>query len=173
MSGMPGLDPVETQVSGSTDQDVNIVSVGGTAVDPTSAAAGALGVIDLGTDAVPTFPGAPTTPWSYAAASGGIVNTTEVAIKGAPAGALVNYITSLQLINTDATVGTEVVLTDGSGGTVIWRGFAPASIAAVTQPIMADIHFVPPLFCTAATALYVKCITDSSQTYVNAQGYVA
>lgn len=108
--------------------------------------------------------------WSVAAGSGGIADTADVVAKAAATGRR-HYVTGAQMINTDATVGTEVVIK--SAATVIWRGFAPASIAAVTQPSMVDIKFNPPLRTVAGEALNVACITNSSQTYVNLQGYTA
>ena len=113
----------------------------------------------------------PELDWQYAAASGGIVDTADNVLVAAGAAGIRNYLTRLDLINTDATVGTEVVVKDGS--TVIWRTFAPASTAAVTQPMPMCFTFPTPLKGTAATALNVACITTSSQTYVNAGGYQA
>ena len=114
--------------------------------------------------------------WSYAAASGGITGTADTTLHAAPSSSLEagkrNYLESIQIINTDATVGTEVVVKDGS--TILWRGFAPASLAAVTQPSVVPMTFQPPIRQpTPNAALLVACITTSSQTYVNAQGYVA
>lgn len=110
--------------------------------------------------------------WQYAAASGGITGTTAVTLAPAPAAGKRNYLESMQIINTDASVGTEVVIKDGA--VIIWRGFAPASIALVTQPSMVQITFQPPLRQpSVGVALSAACITDSSQTYVNAQGFVA
>lgn len=113
----------------------------------------------------------PELDWTYAAASGGIVDTSDNVLKAAGAAGIRNYLTWIDLINTDTTVGTEVVVKDGS--TVIWRTFIPASIAAVTQPMPVSFNFPTPLRGTAATALNVACITTSSQTYVNAGGYQA
>jgi hypothetical protein len=113
---------------------------------------------------------ATSTDWKYTAASGGITDTSDVILHASAGAGLYNALVSMQIINTDATVGTEVVVKDGS--TVIWRGFAPASIAAVTQPSMISITFNPPLVGSAATAMNAACITTSSQTYINAQGIV-
>lgn len=104
-------------------------------------------------------------PWAYAAASGGIVDTADVAIKAAHA-TYRNHLCSLQIINKDASAGTEVVVKDGS--TVIFRTWAAA--VGITPGCY---RFKPPLVGTANTALNVACITNSSETYVNAQGYVA
>ena len=107
----------------------------------------------------------PGAAWKYAAASGGIVNTTAITIKAAGAAGVVNYLTHLSVINGHATVSTEVAIRDGAAGTVIWRGFAQAAGGGVAET------FVPPLASTAATLLEVVCITTGSAVYVNAQGY--
>lgn len=108
--------------------------------------------------------------WQYAAASGGITDTSDVTLVAAPGAGRRNYLCAIQIINTDATVGTEVVVKDGS--TVLWRGFSPASIAAVTQPTMVSIVFpVAIRQPTLNTALTAAAITTSSQTYISAQGY--
>lgn len=113
----------------------------------------------------------PESGWQYAAASGGIVDTADVTLTAAPGADRRNYLCALQIINTDATVPTEVVVKDGS--TVLWRGFAPHTVAAVTQVSMQSFEFpVAIRQPTLNTALTVACITNSSQTYVNAQGYV-
>jgi len=103
--------------------------------------------------------------WSYAAASGGITDTSDVAVKAAVAGQR-NFLTSLQLKNTHATVTTEVVVKDGS--TVIFRTRTPAVM--LTGDV---INFQPPLVGTANTALNVAAITTGAAVYVNAQGYAA
>lgn len=108
--------------------------------------------------------------WSYAAASGGIEDTADVAIKAAAGVKRYNYLTSIQLMNRDVSVGTEVVVKDGS--TVIWRTFLPA-LAANTAPIPVSVSFNPPLVGSNNTALNVACITTSAQVYVNAQGFAS
>lgn len=105
-------------------------------------------------------------PWSYAAASGGITNTSDVALAAAAGAGISNYIQALTVQNSHATTSTEVVLKDGS--TVIWRGYARAANANDLQ-----IRFDPPLYGTPNTALNVACITNSTATYVNAQGFKA
>lgn len=107
----------------------------------------------------------PELEWSYAAAAGGVVNTTDVAVKTAAAAGLRNYITGMQLKNTNATA-TEVVLKDGA--TVIWRGHLSASMTGFENVVFAN-----PLKTTAATALNFACVTTGAQVYVNCQGYVA
>lgn len=104
--------------------------------------------------------------WSYAAASGGITNTTDVVLRAAGGAGVRNYLTSLQVTNESATA-TEVVIKDGAA--VIWRdvfdGDGPKAGSV--------IRFDPPLRGSANTALNVACITTGTKTYVNAQGYFA
>ena len=106
----------------------------------------------------------PELEWSYAAAAGGVVNTTDVPLVAAAGAGLRRYITGLSLSNANA-VATEVVLKDGA--TVIWRGHLPANAP------MSEIVFENPLRTTAATALNFACITTAAQVYVNAQGFTA
>ena len=106
----------------------------------------------------------PELEWSYAAASGGIVNTSDVVLAAAAGAGLRRYITSMTLSNANATA-TEVVLKDGS--TVIWRGQLPANAP------MSEIVFSNPLKTSANAALNVACITTAAAVYVNAQGYTA
>lgn len=106
----------------------------------------------------------PELEWSYAAASGGVINTTDVVLAAAAGAGLRRYITSMTLSNANATV-TEVVLKDGA--TVIWRGHLGANAVNV------QIRFENPLRTTANTALNFACITTAAAVYVNAQGFTA
>lgn len=101
--------------------------------------------------------------WQYASIAGGIVNTTDVAVKAAAGASVRNYVTGIQYRNTNA-VATELVIKDGS--TVIWRVLAPANMAAPE-----DCVFITPLKGTANTAINVACITTGAAVYVNLQGY--
>ena len=62
--------------------------------------------------------------WSFAGATGGIVNTTTaVTIKAAPAdNTQRNYLTDFQIATDALGAATEVAIRDGAGGTVLWRG---------------------------------------------------
>lgn len=102
-------------------------------------------------------------PWAYAGTTGGITDTTDVAIKAAASG-FRNYLSALQYINTSATA-SEIVVKDDT--TVIWRGYAPASGTMVNSLI-----FDPPLQSSNNKALNVALITTGSATRVSAQGFV-
>lgn len=99
--------------------------------------------------------------WSFAPAAPAIT-VADVVLKAAGAAGIRNYVTGVQMVNSSATVATEIVIKDGL--TVIWRGFA--AIGAIL-----NIVFPSPLRGTAATALNFACITTGANVYVNAQGY--
>jgi hypothetical protein len=106
----------------------------------------------------------PEADWSYAPA-GTIANTADVVIAAAAGAGIRRYITSIQLINTNA-VATEFVVKDGS--TVIWRIWLPANM---TTPW--DIDFPTPLRSSANAALNAAAITSGASIYLDAQGYTA
>ncbi|MER8959294.1 hypothetical protein [Mesorhizobium sp. M0701] len=108
----------------------------------------------------------PEADWSYAAASGGEVGTTDIAVKGAAGAGLRNYMTWITAENVHATVDTEFVVKDGA--TVIYRGFLKALGVGPVR-----MSFPSPLKSTANTALNIACITTGSQVYFNCGGYVA
>ena len=110
--------------------------------------------------------------WSYAAASGGILNTaTAVVIAPAAGSGLRNYVTSIQISSEALTTATEIAIRDGAAGTVIWR----SKIGAAGWINGRDIVFPVPLKSSANTLLEVVTLTASGAgaVYVNAQGYVA
>lgn len=109
----------------------------------------------------------PGNTWNYAAASGGITNTTGVTAKAAAGAGVRNYVTMCQVINGHATVDTDVQIRDGASGTVLHRGFAKAAGGGYT------CQFDPPLRGTANTLIEVACGTTGTATYVNLQGFVA
>lgn len=109
----------------------------------------------------------PNQTWSYAAASGGIVNTTGVTAKAAAGAGIRNYITHVSVINGHATVDTDVQIRDGATGTVLWRGFAKAAGGGVSE------SFDPPLRGTANTLVEIANGTTGSATYFNMQGFTA
>lgn len=157
----------DAAISGSSG--VNVAGFNARSTDPTAVASAdatqGLATL-LGKQVV--YPHAiPAASWAYAGPSGGITDTSEDTVLAAPGAGVRAYLTSLQIINADATVATAVSILDGSGGTVLWRGYA----AAVGGGISAQ--FPVPIRFTANTAIIVVCATTSSETYVNAQGFTA
>jgi len=115
-----------------------------------------------------------TTPeagWSYAAAAGGILNTTTaVTVKAAAGASLRNYITNIQVMAEALGAATELVIRDGAAGTVIWRTKIPTGGLPASQ-----FDFSVPLKSTANTLLEVATLTASvtGAVYVNLQGFVS
>ena len=107
----------------------------------------------------------PGSTWQYAGPTGGITDTADDAIQAAGGAGVRHYLANLLVVNSHATVGTEVVVKDGS--TVIHRGYAAAAGGGYS------LKFDPPLRGTAATALNVACITTGSATHVSASGFSA
>ena len=111
----------------------------------------------------------PGNTWNYAAPAGGLVSTTAVTIKAAAGAGIRNYLTSLQVINSHATISTELMVLDGAAGTVLWRGWAQAAGGGIA------CTFDPPLRGTANTLLEIDEVTATATAgvLVNAQGFVA
>lgn len=109
------------------------------------------------------LPVANDTATAWAAVTAAKTDTSDTAIKASAGASLRNYITSLTVTNSHATVGTVVEVKDGS--TVIHRGYAaPAGGGYV-------VTFPTPLKGTAATEINVANITTGSNTYVSMSGY--
>jgi hypothetical protein len=109
--------------------------------------------------------------WSYAAAAGGILNTTTaVTVKAAAGASLRNYITNIQIMSEALTNATELAIRDGAAGTVLWRIKIPTGGLASS-----NFDFSCPLRGTANTLLEVVTLTASGAgaVYVNMQGFVA
>lgn len=113
----------------------------------------------------------PEADWTYAAATGGISNTTTaVTFKAAAAAGIRNYITGLDIFHESLTTATELAIRDGAAGTVIWRTKIQTGAAGRIH-----IQFITPLKGTAATLLEVVTLTASGggAVFFNAQGYIA
>lgn len=105
------------------------------------------------------------TKWTYAAASGGIVDTTAVTLKTAAGVGKKNYLGSIQLANSGAAA-TEVIIRKGAAGTVIWRGWvgatAPNHTVTFRQPLESDANQLLEVVLSSSTTVAVR---------VNAQGW--
>ncbi len=95
-----------------------------------------------------------------------MTGTTTTSLIAAPASGLRNYITQITVSNSHATVGTDVIIQDGSGGTTLY------TIPAAAVYGGASITFPTPLRQpTTATAIYCANVTTGSSTKVSASGY--
>jgi hypothetical protein len=110
----------------------------------------------------------PSSYWSYAAATSGIVNTTTaVTIKTAAGAGIRNYLSSLSISHDALGGATEIAIRDGAAGTVLWRGKLQTTAAEEKT-----IAFNPPLKGTANTLLEVVTLTAvTGGVFVNAQGF--
>lgn len=108
--------------------------------------------------------------WAYAAAASGISNTTAaVTFIAAAGGSVRNYVTGIQLDAGVLGAASEIVIRDGAGGTVLWRGF----VSTAGYPNGRQIIFEVPLRGSANTLLEVATLTASitGALYFNAQGF--
>ncbi len=95
-----------------------------------------------------------------------MTGTTSTSLLAQPAGSLRNYVTHIIATNSHATVGTFVIIQDGSGGTTLYEGYAAAAGGGFS------ISFPVPLRQpTAATALYVQDVTTGANVIASATGY--
>ena len=95
-----------------------------------------------------------------------MTGTTSTSLIAAPGAGLYNYITQVTVSNAHATVGTDVVLQDGNGGTTFY------TIPAAAVYGGAAITFNPPLRQpTSNTALYCVNVTTGASTKVAASGF--
>lgn len=95
-----------------------------------------------------------------------MTGTTSTSLIAAPAAGLRNYITTIIVSNAHATVGTDIIIQDGSGGTTLMT--IPA--AAVYGGAVINLP-VPLRQPTTATALYCANVTTGASTKVSAVGY--
>lgn len=95
-----------------------------------------------------------------------MTGTTSTSLVAAPASGLRNYITQITVSNAHATVGTDIIIQDGSGGTTLY------TIPAAAVYGGAVIAFPTPLRQpTTATALFCANVTTGASTKVSASGY--
>lgn len=95
-----------------------------------------------------------------------MTSTTSTSLIAAPAAGLRNYITTIICSNAHATVGTDIIIQDGSGGTTLLT--IPA--AAVYGGAVVNLP-VPLRQPTTATALFCANVTTGASTKVSAVGY--
>jgi hypothetical protein len=95
-----------------------------------------------------------------------MTGTTSTSLLAAPGAGLRNYITTFVVSNAHATVGTDVIIQDGSGGTTLLTIPAAAVYggAVITLP-------TPLKQPTTNTALFCANVTTGASTKVSAFGY--
>jgi hypothetical protein len=92
--------------------------------------------------------------------------TTSTSLVGTPGSGLRNYITTIIVSNAHGTVGTDVIIQDGSGGTTLMT--IPAAALYGGAVINLPVPLRQP---TTNTALYCANVTTGASTKVSAVGY--
>ena len=137
-------------------------NVAGDAVRHTMSTSGELIVRD---NAVPEL------TWNYAAASGGILNSTAAVTARTAVASQRGNITSLQLMAEALGTATEFAIRDGTAGPVLWRTKIPTGGLPSTP-----FTFDPPLRQAAVNTLIEIVTLTASGTgavYANLQGFMS
>ncbi len=95
-----------------------------------------------------------------------MTGTTSTSLVAAPGAGLRNYITTIIVSNAHASVGTDVIIQDGSGGTTLLT--IPAASVYGGAVINLPVPLRQP---TANTAIYCQNVTTGASTKVSAVGY--
>lgn len=96
-----------------------------------------------------------------------MTSTTSTSLVAAPGGGLYNYILSISCVNSHATVGTNVIIQDGSGGTTLLN-LAAGSAFGGTARVFPFPGMKQP---TSNTALYAADVTTGASVTCDATGY--
>lgn len=96
-----------------------------------------------------------------------MTGTTDTVLTGMDlqGGSFRVYVTGCTVSNSHATQGTDVVLKNGSAGTVLWTFPAAPAFGGATMT------FLTPLKTSANTGLYAANITTGSNTKISCTGY--
>lgn len=92
-----------------------------------------------------------------------MTGTTSTVLLATPSIGLRNYITTIVVSNSHATVGTDVIIQDGNGGTTLM--IIPAAALYGGATISLPIPLKQP---TTAMALYCANVTTGASTKVTA-----
>jgi hypothetical protein len=93
-----------------------------------------------------------------------VTTTASTSLVAAQASGIKVYITGISLSNT-GTSTSLVLLQNGSSGTTIWQGIAPAGGGS-------NIVLPTPICTSAATALYFAAGTATTTLYISVTGYI-
>lgn len=157
------------QAHDAADSGNNPVKIGAKANSSEPAAVSTGDIANLITDLVGkliVLPYANPENFVSGAITSAMTGTTSTSLLAAPAGSLRNYITTIIVSNSHATVGTDIIIQDGNGGTTLMT-IPAASVyggAVITLP-------TPLRQPTAATAIYCANVTTGASTKVSAVGY--
>lgn len=169
VDGSAVTQPVAGDIAHDAGDSGNPVKVGGKAVSSEPAAVSNNDRANFITDLVGkqiTLPYANPENFVSGAITTAMTGTTSTSLIAAPASGLRNYITQITVSNSHATVGTDVIIQDGNGGTTLY------TIPAAAVYGGAVLTFPTPLRQpTTATAIYCANVTTGASTKVSASGY--
>ncbi len=155
--------------NGTINSAVNPILVGGQAVSSENAAGTTAKLGQFVTDLVGkqiVLPYANPENFVSGAITSAMTGTTSTSLIAAPASGLRNYITHIVISNAHATVGTDLIIQDGSGGTTLYT--IPAAAVYGGSSITLPVPIRQP---TTATAIYCANVTTGASTKVSASGY--
>lgn len=155
--------------NGTINSAVNPILIGGQAVSSENAANTTAKLSQFVTDLVGkliVLPYANPENFVSGVITSAMTGTTSTSLLAAPAAGLRNYITQITVSNAHATVGTDMIIQDGNGGTTLYNIPAAAVYggAALTFP-------TPLRQPTTATAIYIANVTTGASTKASASGY--
>jgi hypothetical protein len=159
---------IETAITGTIDVtgeiDANL-HVNGAASDDTNPVSVQQAALDGEVDSISPY----ALPANFVSGTtSAITDTSTTQVLAAPGASLHLYVTHILVQNSDATVGTWVILEEETSGTNLYSVYAPAlgGGASLTLP-------VPLRVPTANKGLYAICETTSAEVRVSATGYKA
>ena len=112
----------------------------------------------------------PACAWRYVSPAGGIVNTTAISLVSAGGAGVKNYVTTVSLVNSHQTTGTEIVIRNvTTTATVLYRTWCQFAGGGVA------LKFDPPLASIANEGLEILEVTATGTAGVVATitGYTA
>lgn len=167
--GVSGTLGVGGNVATNVAIGTNPINLGAQAVSAENTAVTATRMAQLVTDLVGkliVLPYANPENFVSGAITSAMTGTTSTSLIAAPASGLRNYITQITVSNSHATVGTDVIIQDGNGGTTLYT--IPAAAAYGGAVIVFPTPLKQP---TTATAIYCANVTTGSSIKVSASGY--
>lgn len=168
-AGVNGTLAVGGNVATNVAIGTNPINLGAQAVSSENAAVTATRMAQLVTDLVGkliVLPYANPENFVSGAITSAMTGTTSTSLVAAPGSGLRNYITQITVSNSHATVGTNMLVQDGNGGTTLYTIPAAAVYGGAT------ITFPVPLRQpTTNTAIYIQNETTGASTKASATGY--
>lgn len=157
------------QAHDAADSGNNPIKIGAKATSSEPAAVSSADVANLITDLVGkliVLPYANPENFVSGAITTAMTSTTTTSLVAAPGSGLRNYLTTIIVSNAHASVGTDVIIQDGSGGTTLMT-IPAASVyggAVITLP-------TPLRQPTTNTAIHCANVTTGASVKVSAVGY--